>query len=95
MDAKQFKKVIELLERNNELLEAIGRSMIQETEANAELVDRLLNKPKKSPFASYENQKMVQLARANNEETDAQLARTEAAINETTKKLKRKHYPGP
>lgn len=63
MDANQSKKVIELLETNNRLLEAIGRMMLEENEANSALVDQLLNKPKKSPFASYENQKMVQAAR--------------------------------
>lgn len=62
MDNNQANKVIELLELNNNLLEAIGRMMLEESEANSALVDQLLNKPKKDPFAAFNNQKMVRAA---------------------------------
>lgn len=87
MDTNQSKKIIELLERNNELLEAVATMMVQESEANKELVDRLLNKPKKDPFAAFNNQRMVQVAREANEQSLAQIAQVESAMDEVEKKI--------
>lgn len=82
MDTNQSKKIIELLERNNELLEAVATMMVQESEANKELVDRLLNKPKKDPFAAFNNQRMVQIAQGAADEAQAQLKKVEEQIKE-------------